>query len=237
MSQRKHVVAIENAYCETSDVTTVPDHCFINKKHGFPHFSTRECEINCNYQDLRNYDLCSSRNVDMNELVFSMDRDQGRKSFDIQEEKKDENNNDDGGGENQDELERRLSRIWERVEQLKTHPKYLMMKDKHFALSDDELFSVIYYTDLDSACRKMKKAHRNVLPESIRQEKEKWKELYFHLTNAVMKMHTVFHAGKDKQAFTRLYHGSPVYLDPLSQEQVFFKTVWSWSISFQVAKS
>eukprot|EP01084_Bolivina_argentea_P233172 392794_1 len=102
-------------------------------------------------------------------------------------------------------------------------------------LSDSELVALVYYTDRNSCCHKMKQSHRRLILANA----TKWKQLYFDCTNAVLKMYSVFHyKNMNKMQCQILYHGSSIQsLDVLSQEQLFLKTLFSFSTRFDVAKS
>eukprot|EP01083_Nonionella_stella_P179947 640284_1 len=124
--------------------------------------------------------------------------------------------------------------IKQRAEILKQTEEYKTMVEQKNALKDSELIALIYYTDQNSACRQMKLFQRGKIHEN------KWKELYFHTTNGVIKLHEVFHYHNKEQAqIQRLYHGSSEIkrFYKLSQEQRFLKTLWSFSVQFGVALS
>eukprot|EP01084_Bolivina_argentea_P098738 177455_1 len=124
-----------------------------------------------------------------------------------------------------------IRKILNRVAQLKKHNKYKTMQQQNMTLTDSELIALIYYTESQNYCSKMKLTHRKLVNES------KYKTLYFHATNAIAKMHKVFHYKNEEQSpCSMLYHGSTIQsLDPLSQEQLFLKTMFSFSTNMDVA--
>ena len=119
-----------------------------------------------------------------------------------------------------------------RLLHVKKHKNYQIMVDKGYGLSDYELLAIIYYCDDSSSCYSMKQYHRG-LQQSI-----KLKHLYFHATNAIDKMHKCFHLKNDKQKeFKTLFHGLRCnQLDTFSQEQLFMKTITSFTSDWAVAK-
>eukprot|EP01084_Bolivina_argentea_P258888 436629_1 len=123
--------------------------------------------------------------------------------------------------------------ILKKMQILKKHAKYKIMMQKNMPLLDCELFAMICWTDYSSYCRKMKASHRVLINDGP------WKELYFHATNAIVKMHRVFHyENKNETLPSRLHHGSEIVsLDPLSQEQLFLPTLWSFTTEFLIAKA
>eukprot|EP01083_Nonionella_stella_P160258 523672_1 len=133
---------------------------------------------------------------------------------------------------NQQSLERR-SYFVKRLMLLKKSDEYKIMVEKGFALLDNELLALIYYCDDESACFSMKQYHRTLEMEC------KWGNLYYHLTNAVDKLHQCFHLKNDeREEFKRLFHGSRCdKLDIYSQHQLFLKTITSFSYDFGIAKS
>eukprot|EP01084_Bolivina_argentea_P317820 551067_1 len=143
---------------------------------------------------------------------------------------KDEKQNNDGINTNSDEY--KADKLLQKVEKLKEHPKYQIMQQQNDALLDSELTALVYYTDSDSCCHKMKQFHRRLILVNA----NKWKWLYYHATNAVIKLHRVFHyKNKNKLNYKRLYHGSTISsLDGLSREQLFLKTLFSFSTQFAV---
>eukprot|EP01083_Nonionella_stella_P089596 250033_1 len=118
-----------------------------------------------------------------------------------------------------------------KAEQLKNKWQYKTMVKQNNALSDTELIALIYYTDKSSACRNMKGYHK------FKTNENRWKVLYYHTTNGVLKMYYVFHYQNNKQVkITRLYHGSSIKaLDGLSLEHRFLNTLWSFTMQFKVA--
>eukprot|EP01084_Bolivina_argentea_P169533 293881_1 len=136
--------------------------------------------------------------------------------------------NGDGDGEKQynifDEYPDEIKYYWQRLVEVKQHPNYTIMIEKGYGLSDYELISVIYYCDSTTSCYKMKEYHRKLQYDC------KWRNLYYHLTNAVDKMHKCFHLKNSKRDAYTLFHGTSCnQLDMYSTEQLFMKTVTSFS--------
>eukprot|EP00483_Globobulimina_turgida_P006131 UN06141 len=106
---------------------------------------------------------------------------------------------------------------------------------KKYALNDNELMAVIYYCDSDSACSKMKEAHRCIIKDI------KWQETYYHCSNAVEKIYRVLHYKNDEfkkqnNMSQQLYHGSTINLfSAYDKEQFFLKTLTSFSTLSYVA--
>eukprot|EP00486_Rosalina_sp_Unknown_P012660 CAMPEP_0201592974 /NCGR_PEP_ID=MMETSP0190_2-20130828/190707_1 /ASSEMBLY_ACC=CAM_ASM_000263 /TAXON_ID=37353 /ORGANISM="Rosalina sp." /LENGTH=565 /DNA_ID=CAMNT_0048051957 /DNA_START=765 /DNA_END=2459 /DNA_ORIENTATION=+ len=127
--------------------------------------------------------------------------------------------------------------IRDKMEILKKHGKYKMAQTSGCQLSRDEWISLIYYTDFDVACKKMKLSKRGLLQTNAKG----WNELYHHLTVAIWKLHRIFHYKQDKPECDRikhLFHGSTLQsFDKLSQEQVSLPTVFSFTTDVNVAKS
>eukprot|EP01084_Bolivina_argentea_P017064 31882_1 len=149
-------------------------------------------------------------------------------------EKKEEKDDDEGDGDGDGVFDmHQIDKILAKVEQLKNHPKYKIMEKHNHPLLDSELIALVYYTDSSSACHKMKLFHRALT--NVR----KWKQLYYHATNGVKKLHRVFHyKNKQQPKIMRLYHGSTIEsFDKLSQEQLFLKTLFSFSKQFAVAST
>eukprot|EP01084_Bolivina_argentea_P009455 17651_1 len=124
-----------------------------------------------------------------------------------------------------------LESLFRQVSVLKQHPKYKIMQQKNYALSDEELISLIFYTNSQKWCSRMKCFHRKLNNDNG------CKMLYFHSTNAVIKLHQVFHfQNPDQPQIEALYHGSSNnVLDGFSQEELFLKTLWSFSTDINVA--
>ena len=153
-------------------------------------------------------------------------------------------NNNDGDDDDKDEKkpncdkdntdEFSIDNLMKKVEKLKQHKKYKIMEQQKETLLENELIALVYYTDSNSCCHKMKQAHRRL----ILANSDKWKMLYYHATNAVVKLNRVFHYKNDNKLRCKmLFHGSTIStLDELSQEQLFLKTLFSFSTQFAVAK-
>eukprot|EP01084_Bolivina_argentea_P283218 485000_1 len=121
--------------------------------------------------------------------------------------------------------------IFSRLHKLKQHRNYRLMKKKNCGLSDAELIALIVYTDSDKCCYKMKQAHRKLCDKKI------WQTVYFHATKGVEKLYQVFHyRNKNAQQSLHLFHGSNIKsLDGFSKEQLFIKTLFSFSTDCTVA--
>eukprot|EP01084_Bolivina_argentea_P171412 296972_1 len=78
------------------------------------------------------------------------------------------------------EEEYNIDKILQKVEKLKQHGKYKIMVEQKDPLSESELVALVYYTDSNSCCHKMKQAHRRMILANA----DKWKMLYYHATNA-----------------------------------------------------
>lgn len=109
------------------------------------------------------------------------------------------------------------------------------MIDRGFGLSDLELISLICYVDDSHSCTKMKEYHRGILGLQL---ECKWRNLYFHLTRGVDKIHQCFHLGQTaKPSALTLYHGTTCdKLDIYSREQLLMKTITSFTSKPSTAK-
>eukprot|EP01084_Bolivina_argentea_P033563 62070_1 len=101
----------------------------------------------------------------------------------------DKDGDDDKNGENKhidDDDIFDMSLLKKKMKAVKATETYKKIKlTRKYALTENELMAVVYYCDSDSACSKMKKAHRCIIHDSY------WKETYFHCTNAVEKIYKV----------------------------------------------
>eukprot|EP01083_Nonionella_stella_P147359 464804_1 len=95
----------------------------------------------------------------------------------------DDDPNDNKKSQNNEHLSRRELYFAKRLLVLKESEEYNTMVEKGYALLDNELLALIYYCDDDASCFSMKQYHRAL-------EKDcKWGNLYYHVTNAVDKLH------------------------------------------------
>eukprot|EP01084_Bolivina_argentea_P131408 231945_1 len=148
------------------------------------------------------------------------------------EEKENKNNSDE-----KNEFDK--NKMLKRMRELQKHRKYKIMAKKDRKLKSEELLALVYYTDSTSCCHQMKQVHRKKM------EDNKFKALYFNATNGIIKMCQVFHYKNENQKHYRnkgrmsmLFHGSIIeQLDVLSQDQLFLRTMTSFSTNFGVAKS
>eukprot|EP01084_Bolivina_argentea_P003576 6724_1 len=99
-----------------------------------------------------------------------------------------------------------MSKIIKKVEILQQHPKYALMKQCNQQLMANELFALIYYLDHNSCYHKMKQSY------------ESWKHLHFYVTNAVAKIHQVFHYKNNNKLPRMLYRTSSI----LYNQQPYF---------------
>eukprot|EP01084_Bolivina_argentea_P036265 67130_1 len=96
--------------------------------------------------------------------------------------------------------------------------------------------AIVYYCDSESACSKMKKAHRCIIKDID------WQQTYYHCTHAIEKIYSVLHRKneqfkKENDMSQRLYHGSlEKQLNGYDKEQFFFKTITSFSTQHYIAK-
>eukprot|EP01084_Bolivina_argentea_P166900 289739_1 len=159
-----------------------------------------------------------------------------RDKDDAKDDKKSHDGGRDGGGDGDGEDEKDQNELGQytqteiayylkRLIDTKEHPNYREMIEKGYELSDYELLSAIYYCDSGSSCYNMKQYHRAV------EYSCKWRNLYYHLTHAVDKMHKCFHLkNKERAEYRTLFHGSSCKgLDIYSIEQLFMKTVTSFT--------
>eukprot|EP01084_Bolivina_argentea_P082907 150107_1 len=114
----------------------------------------------------------------------------------------DKNDNDDdedkedkkGDKDNDDMYEcYDINTLKEKMKKVKATVTYKKIKNtRKYALNDNELMAIVYYTDSDSCCTKMKLAHRCIIAD------EYWQETYYHCTNAVEKIYQVLHYKNDE---------------------------------------
>eukprot|EP01084_Bolivina_argentea_P163393 284259_1 len=130
-----------------------------------------------------------------------------------------------------------MSKLKAKMELVKAKATYKRIQNSiKYALNDNELMAIVYYCDSESACSKMKKAHRCIIKDIY------WQETYYHCTNAIEKIYRVLHYKneefkKKNNMSQKLYHGNTEkQLNAYDKEQFFFKTITSFSTRHDIAK-
>eukprot|EP01084_Bolivina_argentea_P136876 241082_1 len=103
------------------------------------------------------------------------------------DEKKDDKNDDKKDDKNEKEFYD-TNKLKEKMKLVKENSIYKKIQSSvKYALNENELMAIIYYCDSESACSKMKKAHRCIIKDLY------WQETYYHCTNAIENIYKVIH--------------------------------------------
>ena len=113
---------------------------------------------------------------------------------------------------------------------IKQHKKYKKMRDRGYLLTDNEIYSLIFYCNFDVYCYEMRKSHR------LQANTCQWKSLFRYVCSAVNKMHLAFYKNKRQKRNLTLFHGSTVsYLNKKEQKRLELNTVTSFTKDWSVA--
>eukprot|EP01083_Nonionella_stella_P299547 1018004_1 len=150
---------------------------------------------------------------------------------DDKDEDKEGDENDDGGEDIYSDPN--IKKVLEKVERLKEKDEYKIMVAKNDPLTQAEMIALCYYTDYDSACRKMKAYHRGIPT----QNSIMWKQTYFYTTQAIERLYRVFHYENETQPkISYLFHGDAANeFDTYSQASLSPSTVISFTTKLNIA--